>query len=359
MLKLANQMLDAYDDVEKAGLRKLAALRPDCHYMSAEERASLKDSDFALSVITKKASKLNKFPVNTADNTWLSNQYFDANSYKLPKEAAATAAHHIKVACERFKIRPLPAVSQMAKEAASNAYYEGDSLPQFQKREEVDLSKFASVRDISDNYTQAQYVMKTPAHVKVASKYFSDNHKDMPLEYRHKYAAAIQRRARELGMPAEGGTVTKYASDHYSGQVDAHIRSRAGLVEFKGEEFVDHLSKLAAAKKELTPSQFAQALHAFDKKAGLVQYYGGHLQNPYNATFAAEPDPYAGMRFKTAGASLSMDELKKLAMEKHARIKEYFGSHMADGFKSDPGSIFDSLPLDAKEIMVGIANGTL
>ena len=359
MLKLANQMLDAYDDVEKKELRKLAGLRPSCNYMSAEERSALRDGDFALSVITKKASKLNKFPVNTADNAWLSNHYFDVNSYKLPKEAAAIAAHHIKVACDRFKLEPTASVKSMAKTASSNLYYEGGDLPQMQKREEVDLSKFASVKDISDNYTHAQYVMKTSAHVKVASKYFTDNLTKMPVDYRHKYASAIQRRARELGMPAEGGEVVKYASDHYSGQLEAHLRARASLVEFKGGDLSETLSKLAAAKKEFTPPQFAQALHAFDKKAGLVQYYGGHIQNPYNATFAAEPDPYAGMRFKTAGASLSMDELKKLAMEKYARIKEYFGSHMADGFKSDPGSIFDSLPLDAKEIMVGIANGTL
>ncbi|MGH7194142.1 MAG: hypothetical protein ACREJM_11535, partial [Candidatus Saccharimonadales bacterium] len=69
MLKLANQIIDAYDDVALDGLKKLAQLKPDLYFMTPEERGALPDSAFALSLITKKASKLNKFPINSADNT--------------------------------------------------------------------------------------------------------------------------------------------------------------------------------------------------------------------------------------------------------------------------------------------------
>lgn len=363
MFKLANQVIDVYDDVEKIGIRKIAALGPRINVMSPEEHAGLKDHDFALSVITKKASKLNKFPINSFDNTWLSNHYFDMNHMKLPKTAAQIAAVHIKKASERFSIKPLESILKVAasvtKEASSNAYYEGtEHLSRAKPVEKISLDKFAAVRDISDNYTHAQYAMKTPAHVKVACAYFEEKHGKMPLEYRHKYAAAIQRRAKELGMPVQEGRVAKYASDHYSGQVDAHIRSRLSLLETAPAATREGFEKMAAAKKELTPSQFAQMLHALDKKAGLSNYYGSHLQDPYLATFGKEPDPYAAWRFKTASMNLQADDLRVLAAEKYAQIKNYFGSSIADEFKRSPVEIFDSLPNDAKEILAGIAAGT-
>ncbi len=361
MLKLANQVIDVYDDVSFSGLIKLAKLAPDVHVMSAAERAELDDTDFALCMITKKASKLNKFPIDTRDNTWLSNEYFEQNCERLPKVAAETAAYHIKQACGKFGVAAKPAVVGMAKEASSNVYYESSTERLVKKAsyQEVSLEKIANVQEIGDNYTHAQFAMSTPAHVKVASKYFAEKLDKIPMEQRHKYAAAIQRRAHELGMPPQGGAVIKYASDHYSGLVDAHLRSRASLLEVADPEHKEYLGKLASAKKELTPSQFAQALHGFDKKAGLTRYYGGFLTNPYEATFAGEPDQYAGYRTKVANQDMGSDEIKALATAKYARIKEYFGHSLADELKKDPVPIFDSLPMDAKQILVGIANGTV
>lgn len=361
MIKLANQVIDAYDDVSKEGLKKLAAINPKVVMMSSEELAALKDHDFALSVITKKAAKLNKLPVNTWDNTWLSNQFFEMSHSQLPGGAAKIAAFHIKEACARFKIEPTVAVTAhaaMCKTASTNVYYEGvEPLERKDPITDVSLEKFAAVRDIGDNYTTAQYTFKTAAHVKLASKYFEEKHADIPVEYRHKYAAAIQRRAKELGMPAEGGTVAKYASDHYSGMVDAHIRARASLLECK-PEFLATLEKLGAAKKELPPAAFATALFVFDKKAGLNRYYGAHLTDPFLATFGQEPDQYEGWRTKVGNQTLELDEIRRLAIEKHAQIKSYFGGSVADGLRSDPVTIWETLPNDAKEILVGIANGT-
>lgn len=360
MFKVANQVVDAYDDVAQIQLRKVAAERPETYMMTPSEKAALPDSAFALSVITKKASKLNKFPVRTADDAWLSNRFFEMNRFNLPKEAAATAAHFIKKACLKHGIAPSAAVCEMAKEASSNVYFEPENaLHLVPMRQEVDLSKFAAVQDIANNYTHAQYVMKSPAHVKVASQYFEDKHLKMPLELRHKYAAAIQTRAHELGMQPEKGMVSKYASDHYSGQVDGHVRSRLSLLETASSETRGGYEKLAAAKTQLTPSEFAQTLHGLDKAASLTRYYGGALQDPYLATFGREPDRYAGWRFKGAQALIQADDLQKLAIGGYKKVAMHFGSHMADEFKKHPVEIFDSLPNDAKEIMAGIAAGTI
>jgi len=360
MLKLANQVIDAYDDISREGLAKLAKIGPDINLMSHAERADLKDHDFALSMITKKASKLNKFPIDSMDNTWLSNEYFEMNHDRLPKTAAVVAASNIKTACERFGVKPRASVVSMSKTAATtNIYYESSTerLTKTASAEVVSLEKIAAVRDIGDNYTYAQFAMPTPSHVKVACKYFEDKLDKIPVDYRHKYAAAIQQRSKELGMGVQGGSVIKYASDHYSGMVDSHLKSRETLVE-TAPEHKEYLQKLAGAKKELTPAQFAQALHGFDKKAGLTRHYGGYLTNPFEATFAGAPDQYEGYRTKVGSASMDSDAIRRLATEKYAQIKNYFGHSLADELRRDPVPIFDSLPMDAKEILGGIANGT-
>lgn len=359
MFKLANQVIDAYDDTEKSWLRKLATINPKCNMLSSEERSRLSDHDFALSIITKTASKLNKFPVCDKDSTWLSMQYFEKNSHKLPLEACEVAAFHLKTAAIKQGLHPTPLVMTLAKQSPNNVYFEKEgSLKPVNVTVKPDFSKLAQVEDIGRNYTTAQYAMPSPTHVKLAAKYLEENEKKIPLEMTHKYAAAVQRRAHELGMPALKGTIAKYASDHYSPMVEAHVRARASLLEAK-PELKATLEKLGSAKGRFAPSDFAQMLHSFDKQAGLDKYYGAHLQNPYEATFAHQPNPGEKVLYKTAEQRiLDEDELNKLVNVKYAKIKEYFGDHLASEMKKHPSTIFESLPRDAKEIIVGIADGT-
>jgi hypothetical protein len=359
MLKFANQIIDAYDDVTKETLTKIAQVNPDCNMLTPEERTALKDHQFAVSVITKTAGKLNKFPIDSKDSTWLSMEYFNSNYHKMPYEATKLAAWHIKKACIKFDLKPslnVDSFAAMTKNASSNVYYERDNDV---KASEVvvkpDLSKLAQVEAIGDNYTVAQHAMPSPSHVKLAMVYLEKNADKIPIDLRHKYAAAIQRRSHELGMGAQKGYVAKYASDHYSPMVDAHIKARASLLEGK-PELKATVEKLGSAKGSCSPSQFAQMLHSFDKEAGLSGYYGAHLTDPFQATFASEP----GREFmaKVASHTITGDVLQQVVNTKYAQIKDYFGSHVADELRKYPNEIFSSLPMDAKEIIVGLAEGT-
>lgn len=360
MFKLANQVLDAYDDVHRTHLKKLAKLNPQIYLMTSDEHSSLADDDFALSVITKRANKLNKYPVNSHDNTWLSNQYFEETHYRLPKEAATIAAWNIKQACEKFGITALSAVIGLAKEAASNVYCEQDmpATARVTRTVTPDLSKFAQVQQICDNDTFATYVFATPGHVKLAVRYFEEFCDKMPVEHRHKYAAAIQRRAGDLGMDKQGGRVAKYAGDAYSAHVDAHVRSRMSLLDIADPTLKVALEKVAATKATSTPMDFAKLLHQFDKYAKLDKYYGGYLTNPYEATFAVRTNPSAIYKSASYG-NLTADMIGKIATEKYAKIKEYFGVSIADTLKKEGAPVFESLPNDAKEIIAGIADGSL
>jgi len=359
-MRISNQILDAYDDIYKDELVKIAKAAPDLYMRSPEELQGLQDHEFGLTVITKEARKLNKFPLQTPDDVWLSNAYFHKTAHRLPNEAAERAAYHIKKACLKNKIKPTQKVASMAKESSTNIYYEleGGVRPTSPTTKVAHMTEMAEAEKIASNYTFAQYAFKTPNHVQMGAKYFEKFASEMPLEIRHGYAEALQQRATELGMENLRGGVGKYASDRYSSMVGSHVRGRASLLDGKDPQLTAILNKLASSKNKFPPSDFAKALHSFDKHAGLTKYYGSHLSDPYQATFAGEPD--RSVTIKTAsGGSLDQDQLKKLATVKYAKIKEYFGNSVASEFKKDPTSIFESLPMDAKEILVGIADGTV
>jgi len=374
MFKMANQVIDAYDDIHWNHLEKIAEKRPQTNLMMPEEHSKLHDDNFALSFITKEATKLNKFPVNDYDNTWLSNEYFPLTHDKLEKAAAVIAATHIRNACEHFSIEPSDTVKALACEkVASNVYiephaknerdilfglYPGKDYYMTEKNAapREDMGCFAEVDRICDNYTHAQYVFRSPHHIKVGCAWFDEKHDKMPVELRHKYAAAVQMRAQELGLPPCKGSIAKYAGDAYSGDLEGHMASRRRLLD--GGQFTSEFGKIAAAQKSVTPYQFAQLLHAFDKKAGLNKFYGSYLKDPYQSTFASSDSTYTWMS-KKSSRSLTSDEIEKVVNTKNEKIAEYFGRGMATEFRRDPVSIFESLPNDTKEIIANIHDGLL
>jgi hypothetical protein len=200
-------------------------------------------------------------------------------------------------------------------------------------------------------------VFSTPELVKAASEYFEEKHTKMPLELRHKYAAAIQIRAEELGMPEQKGTIAKYASNAYNAKLAGHMASRRRLVDGSAHEA--DLNKLAALKESHTPYQFAQLLNAFDKKAGLNGYYGGYLTDPFQSTFAATPENKYHWMSKISSRQLSDSDIEKVISTKFDKIAAYFGKGIADEMKKDPVAVFNSLPNDAKEILGNLSDGVL
>lgn len=364
MYSLANQILDVYDDVFKEGMEKAAAKQPNLEVRSPDDKGGLTDRDYALNIITKTAQKLSKFPIKTAEDVWLSNEYFEQNFHKMPKVAAEIAALHIKKACDVRGVSPgsnVDRLSKTAQDVNSNYFFESiGGVKPAPKMTKIAMDELAEAQQIANNYTFAQNAIPTNDHVKLANEYFERFHEKMPLDVRHGYALAIQKRANELGMKPCKGKITKYASDHYNGQIDAHLRSRMSLLHASPPSFKRTLEKMAAMKNVLHPNKFAQALHRFDKHAKLDRHYGSYLVNPYEATFAPPPSPDAAWLFKTAsGKEVDATRLAEVADKHYEKIASYFGNEVAKQLKLNPTQIFDSLPMDAREIITGIANGAL
>ena len=142
----------------------------------------LDDLDFALSYITKTASKVNEFPINNSLNTRVSSLYFDKKANAFPESALDIAALHISKACDKFGIETSEAIKLAAGRCPSyiitNIYVETNEEPMVSKRIKVastEQSKYyyALVKEAGDGKVNAQYAMPDASYVKTASDYFA------------------------------------------------------------------------------------------------------------------------------------------------------------------------------------------
>lgn len=364
-MSLSTQILDLYDDL---GMTQLKALRGDAvpsfiktaKVSSREEAALLPNDAFALHMMTKEGSRLRRFPVSSAADTWLSCTYFEKNAHKLPYQAAKLAATHLESACERFGIEPNSTVQRLAVDEIprSNLYVE-----------EMDMTKAAHVASIVQSSEGGPYALgnKYPlfneGFVKKAAAYFVDYFGQFDPSDRHAYARNVLNRAEELGLSLDGNEVAalrKVAGTEYGDSIESQIRIRKNLLEHD-EEACAALNKIADVKDQATPEQFSQLLNQWDQDYNMERSYGRYLMDPYQATYSRQMTKEAGYTWEdsSAGVSINGKELEKAASDKYDKIKGYFGATLADSLKKHGSTIFESLPSDAKVVIARIAKGNL
>ena len=372
MSNIENAVIDIFDDLKvPQTMQKVASGIPDrlrgVNLPTREERDLLDDSDFALSMITKSASKLNKFPVNDALNTALSNEYFDLNHHKLPGGAQKVAATYIKMACQRHSITPTESVKEASLQfpTTTNIYLfkmndtpGGRVLTEKVAAHDKSDHFYALSKTASDGTTDRAYAMPNVESIKMAEAYFEKFAKQFSAEERHEFARNVVGRAVELGVNIESESVNKYAGLQYNADVDAYLSVRKELVN-KRPEFVDALDKLASYQGKEDPRTFARVLHEFDKKAGLTRYYDKYLADPFASTFGTGSEKTASVIYEENGLTVTEADLVKVANEKYDTLKNYFGPTLADGIKKEGSAAFVALPDDAKEVIARIANGEI
>lgn len=370
MSTLENLIIDIFDDVNlRTTLEKVASNLPprlrSAQLPTIEDRDKLEDDRFALSMITKHASKVNKFPVDSPINTALSNEYFNINHHKLPSEAQKTAATYIKMACDKFGIAPSLSVKTASLEypTVTNIYIEkqndtpGGAV--VSKQAEIEDSEFyyALTKEADGGVVSRKYAMPSPEHITKATEYFDKYASHFSPEDRHQFAHNVVNRAIELGVSVESKEIEKYAGTEYGSSLNGHLSIRKKLLD--GQPlYLDALEKLASYQETTGPSTFAKVLHELDKKAGLDKYYDKYLADPYAATFKGQ-EKTAGYVYEADGIYLTGEEIEKAANDKYSTLKNYFGPTLADGLKKEGASAFDALPQDAKDIVARIANGEI
>lgn len=374
-------ILDFYDDSRHELMSKVAMPsemgRVPMNLLTPEQHSSLPDNEFGLIVLTKRASVLRKFPVNDPGNAWLSAQYFQHNHEKLAFPARFIAAKFIKEACDAYGVPSSNLVENYAARAGGdvegNTFVEGSEsswmLRKLAQRElmdkqasvaEVDAvmnmpdDHFALVVHNGDGSVIRKYAMPDAAHVKLAANYFDKYAMQLPPEYRHRFARAVQSRAAELDVDInDNNSLSKWASAEWNRHVNAHLEQRKSLLPQRLDAH-GILDKLASAISEgdTTPEDAAAALQTFDEATGLAKYYDRGLADPYASTMGKNA---SGWSAEVGGRTVTEEDLKKAAASK--KLASYFGSSFAEQFAKQPVEVFESLPAPEKEVVAQVASG--
>jgi len=379
-MSIAAAVIDFYDDTQHELMTKVSMPvemgNANVTVLTPEQHQGLPDSEFGLIVLTKRASVFRKFPVNDPGNAWLSAQYFDQTHEKLAFPARFIAAKFIKKACDAYGVLASPLVDAYAArveegEAGSNTFVEGSEsgwmLRKLAQRElrmektaavemnamtELPNEHFALVIRQGDGSVIRKYAMPDQHHVKMAAAYFEKYAKDLPSEYRHRFAVSVQNRAEELGVDVSASdTLQKWASTNWNRNVHAHLEQRKSLLP-RNPGARDVLDKLAASLSETTPEDMANALQTFDQSTGLSKYYDRGLTDAYASTM----DKIAtGWSAEVDGRTITEEDLRKAATSK--KLAGYLGEAFARQFSEHPTEIFESLPTPEKVLIKQVISG--
>ncbi len=379
-MTIAAAVLDFYDDSKHELMRKIAMPQSmgstQLTQLTPEQHERLSDGDFGLVVLTKRAAVLRKFPVNDPGNAWLSAQFFQNTHEKLAWPARFIAAKFIKTACDAYCVPSSPMVKKYAGmvrdgEADSNTFVEGsESKWMLQRLGQLELMNkqanaaeitamteapnehFALVMRTDDGTIIRKYAMPDVHHVKLAAAYFDKYAMDLPPEYRHRFAVAVQGRADELGVDvSQSEKLEKWASTGWNQHVHAHLEQRKSLLP-RNEPARRALDKLAAALGETTPEDAAMALQALDQATGLAKYYDRGLSDPFASTMGKVGSAWSD---EVDDHTLTEADLRKVASS--AKLASYLGAAFAQQFKDHPVEVFESLPSPDKILIKQIATG--
>ncbi len=368
-MALVHQIIDFIDDTDRSLFKVASESAPKQllgkNVLTAEERELLDPSQFALVMHSKEAQVLKKFPITDDVNTWLSSRYFEKTAEQLPFVAQKIAATHLKRACSFYGVSAPEMVTKLASSGISgNTYHEVKSY-----KEDREYDRSVQVTEVTADGSEhfyaldRRYPMPDGAFVKKASQYFQDHYREfLDVEDRATYARNVLARADELKCELSkeaSSLLSTYGGSSYGDMLSSQIRVRQNLLEDR-PELSQALSKLASHKAGTAPETFARALHLFDKRASLTKYYDSYLADPYKSTFGMSKKA-TGYRWEdsTSGASIDGSKLVKVAQEKYEEIKSHFGTTLAESLQKHPEQIFESLPTDAKLVIVNIAQGVL
>ena len=339
MPSLNHKLLDLYDDVELAGITKIASTAsiPDSvkgmQLLSNDELEKLADEDFAL-VEIEKTSKVRRFPVNDYGNAWMSAKYFEQTYSNLDYSLAKIAAKRLAEACDFYDIKEVPSVISNFPEAVITP-----------------ITKTASKYALGNRYP-----LEDELDVKKACTYFEKYASAFTPSERHQYSKAVQSRAKELNVVVDNSTLQKYASTQKNEAFSAYVNERKTMVSDDVKRSVlDKIASIFVTESDI--EKVAKMLEQFDKDNGLETHWDTHIRDPYSASFTMEKK--ACNQLIAGDESISEVELIEGIEKERIKFKEYFGNEVVTQMEKFPTDIFESLPNPTKEVVINLVKGRL
>jgi hypothetical protein len=192
------------------------------------------------------------------------------------------------------------------------------------------------------------FPMHTPELVKKAEDYFFDHYDRLAPRYRKELATNIVKNASEHGLFVESDMIRKYAGQIFSRALQGNVMARKSILMEKNASKV--LDQLYSTKDILGSEKFAEALEQFDKQAGISQYWGSHIKDPYPSTF--EVTKVAQWTCRIGQDVITEDQLRRFVSKHAGTLRGYVNDHIVRDLKLMPVEIFDSLPMPEKEIIL-------
>lgn len=411
-------IIDFYDDPQGLVLKeKLAADQvPDfikeAHFLDEGHRARLPDDVFAL-VMLDQGAPMRKFACTDKGNTALSVIYLMENHHKLPEPAVKTAAANLLTACKWYHLTPPVGLKKLAfdKEAGLlgaglSALHMGDVIKRGAQRHAATMGKLgdmagsnvmpnqsttdedegqqgaeakektssafqpyvdvtgleppprlekrASERFCLVKEGRGQYPIDTYGEVMEAQQWFNDYGDTLHPADRREFCTKLASRADEIGLQVID-RIRKYAGQGYApdGEIKVAVSTR---MQFWAEDAPerDMLQGLMDKYASVRPEVFCEALRQFDELTGMDHYWDAGIYDPYYTTYGFVKK--AEWTFEHMSDRITEERLRQLAHASYPLIREKFGEELANSLKEKPTTIFDSLPLDAKRIIMRMAN---
>lgn len=275
-----NINLDLYDFpklyTNQGHMSKLASAAGGSTLLSKEELNLLPDSDFAL-VIKEGAASVRKFPVVDKAHAYVSSIMFNETKGQLPGSVQNKVAANL--------------VRSMAGNAITDNVVEKTALDKAVKvaaiaestahRASLNNEDFALVIKTAGQVRRL-YPINTEELCEKAASYFKNNYKQIPVDFRHKFAFALTNKVASenfsVSLPDE---IHSYYSKSFSPMVEAGIISRK--LSTKEASVKDAYDLLLKQYKKAPPIKVAHLLRDLDKIAGLTE--SRHFKDAYATVF--------------------------------------------------------------------------
>lgn len=351
MDKIATQIIDFYDDLEGAVLKKhfptpedLPEVVKQAKLLSEDERSRLREPLFAL-VLKNHEGSFKKYACTDKANTLLSAIYLlDQGQKVLPEEAVKVAAYNIASACEQFGM----AVPEPLQKLASNEAPESPIL------DVTDLNKKEPEKEACYHCIESEkkYPIDSFDELEKAAEFFENHYKSIHPEKRREYCLNLTKRAQELEVSVPK-RIKKYASDDYVDNLELRQQLAARMEKTADKKQAQLYSTLFEKRASMPAGVFAHVLSEIDQQTKVAEYWDSVVPDPFDTVLTLKKE--AGYSYNSSQGYIDEEMLKKLAPNREL-LKKAFGDDFADTFQKRPVEVFKSLPEPEKTTIMRLSS---
>ena len=342
-------VIDIYDDAEAVHIRDGEALKKygsSLRVDMPEDLRPLSDKDFALILLTKTGEMQRKYPMHNPHALALSTHYFERVSQNMPEEARKIAAAGLVKGHLRFGAEPPAELQKLAGDLAVQPYFCLSSyrpLP-VAAPAEAEAKKYAYAVRTSNGDLVEMFPVDTLPLALASAEAIKKHASSMQPRDRYLAAAAVNEEIVKLGGQKDAD-LEKISSPMPNPAFSSHIAARMSAVN--DAESQSTLLSIQALSGTLGGVKIAQALEAFDQKAGLDLHWGTKLVNPWEACFL-----HKEASVKVGDQDVTSDDLVKLIDS--GKLASMFKKAQLEDFRKEPLVVFTSLPEPARHQIAGL-----